>query len=101
MFADAVKNDNGIVDRVAENCQERRDKKQIDFSTVKMNIGDVKTGRQKHVVSQSDNGSEAIFPRRNRMRNFAKGKSDEKDNAKNNHTDGNHGFAFHFVANGW
>ncbi len=87
IFTHAVEDDDIVVDGKTDNDQKSGDEKRVDFYADKMSEHGEKSDRNDDVVDETDDSNDAVFPRRDGLRNFSESKTDEKDDGEKDEDD--------------
>src|SRR5258708_7718106 len=75
------------MDREAEDYEQGGDEKCIDFGAKKMSERGEYADGNNNIVNESDDGDQAVFPRRDRSRDLTKSEGDEKHDSEDDQED--------------
>jgi hypothetical protein len=67
ILADAIEDDDSVVDGKTKDNEKGGDEKSVYFIAVEMSENSEEAGRNDNVVDETNDGNPAVFPRRDRL----------------------------------
>lgn len=93
IVADAIKNDDGVVDGVTHNAEERRHEERVDLEGRELSQQREDADRDEDVVEERDDGDDAETHGTEAARHFAKRQGDVEDDGDGREEKSVHGSA--------